>query len=180
MPWFIYRIILFLTLCKYWNKKIPLGLDRDFSAIFLLLIVYHSLCLPNFPLPNIVSCFSHASAYNNTIEHMFGGAGLERVILHVDINNCYASIECLHRPELHGKPVAVGGDPELRHGIILAKNYKAKACGVKTGEALWQARQKCPDLVMIKPNYRLYLRFARLARKIYADYTDQIRAFRAR
>ena len=102
---------------------------------------------------------------------------MERTILHVDINNCYASIECLHHPELCGKPVAVGGDQEQRHGIILAKNYEAKEYGIKTGEALWQAKQKCPRLIIVKPNYALYLRFSRLAREIYADYTDQIEPF---
>ena len=64
-----------------------------------------------------------------------------RTILHSDCNSFYASVECLHRPELRGKPVAVGGDPEQRHGIILAKNQLARGRGVETGEALWQARQ---------------------------------------
>ena len=68
----------------------------------------------------------------------------DRVILHSDINSCYASIELLHHPELRGKPVAVGGDPEARHGIVLTADYVAKKHGVKTGMALWQARQVCP------------------------------------
>lgn len=102
---------------------------------------------------------------------------MERTILHCDMNNFYASVECLYRPELRGKPVAVGGDVEQRHGIILAKNYPAKACGIKTGEAIWQARQKCPGLVILPPNYRRYLRFSRCAREIYTDYTDQIEPF---
>jgi DNA polymerase-4 len=102
---------------------------------------------------------------------------LYRVILHVDLNNFYASVECLHRPELRDKPVAVGGDPTLRHGIILAKNYPAKSYGIKTGEVIWQARKKCPDLIVVPPNYSLYLRFARLAREIYSSYTDQIEPF---
>lgn len=101
----------------------------------------------------------------------------DRVILHSDINNCYASIECLHRPAIRNKPVAVCGDPEARRGIVLAKNYPAKATGIKTGEAIWQAKQKCPDLVVVPPNYLLYLRFSRLAREIYYDYTDQIEPF---
>jgi DNA polymerase-4 len=105
------------------------------------------------------------------------GERMDRVILHADLNNFYASVECLYRPELRGLPVAVGGDPEARHGIILAKNYPAKKFGVKTGEAIWQAKQKCPGLVVLKPNYRLYLRFARMARQIYADYTDLIEPF---
>ena len=102
---------------------------------------------------------------------------MERVILHSDVNNFYASIECLHRPELRDKPVAVGGDVEARHGIILAKNNLAKRYNVRTGEALWQARQKCPNLVVLPPNYPLYLRFSRLAREIYMDYSNQIEPF---
>lgn len=73
---------------------------------------------------------------------------MNRVILHSDMNNCYASIELLHRPELRGKPLAVGGDPEVRHGIVLAKDQLAKKAGVKTGMALWQAKQVCPDIVL--------------------------------
>ena len=102
---------------------------------------------------------------------------MQRTVLHADLNNFYASVECLYRPDLRGKPVAVGGDPEQRHGIILAKNYPAKKYGITTGEAIWQAKQKCPELVVLPPNFRLYLRFARLARQIYADYTDQIEPF---
>ncbi len=101
----------------------------------------------------------------------------QRVILHSDMNNFYASVECVHRPEIRGLPVAVGGDEELRHGIVLAKNYLAKAAGIRTGEALWQARQKCPGLVVLPPNYPLYLRYAKFARQIYADYTAQIEPF---
>ena len=102
---------------------------------------------------------------------------MTRTILHVDLNNFYASVECLYRPELRGKPVAVSGDVENRHGIILAKNQLAKVTGVKTGEAIWQAKGKCPGLVCLPPDYRKYLRFSRLARKIYADYTDKIESF---
>lgn len=70
----------------------------------------------------------------------------DRIILHSDANSFYASVELLHRPELRGKPVAVGGDPENRHGIVLTADYVAKKCGVKTGMALWQARQVCPEI----------------------------------
>ena len=100
-----------------------------------------------------------------------------RTILHSDLNNFYASVECLYRPELRDKPVAVCGDAEARHGIILAKNGPAKALGVKTGDAIWQAKQKCPGLVTVSADFRKYLRFSRLARAIYADYTDQIESF---
>ncbi|MBR2524146.1 MAG: DNA polymerase IV [Clostridiales bacterium] len=100
-----------------------------------------------------------------------------RTILHSDMNNCYASIELLHHPEFRGRPLAVGGDPEARHGIVLAKDQLAKAAGVKTGMALWQARQVCPDIVFVPPRMELYLRFSRLAREIYAEYTDCQEAF---
>ena len=103
--------------------------------------------------------------------------GQGRIILHADMNSFYASVECLHQPALRDKPVAVGGDAEMRHGIILAKNQLAKAFGVKTGEALWQARQKCPDLVIVHPHYDQYMRFSRLAREIYGEYTDRVEPF---
>lgn len=100
-----------------------------------------------------------------------------RTILHVDMNNFYASVECLYRPDLRGKPVAVCGDPSLRHGIVLAKNYPAKATGIVTGQAIWQAKQRCPDLIVLPPNFALYLDFAHMARNIYADYASRIEAF---
>ena len=92
---------------------------------------------------------------------------MDRIILHCDMNNFYASVECMLRPELRDKPVAVCGSVEERHGIVLAKNYKAKAYGVKTAEAIWQAKQKCPNLVIVEPHYEKYLRFSKLAREIY-------------
>lgn len=96
----------------------------------------------------------------------------KRVILHSDINACYAAIEHLHRPELNGKPLAVGGDPEARHGIVLTADYIAKKYGVKTGMALWQAKQVCPELNIVSPRMDLYLRFSRMAHVIYGEYTD--------
>ena len=101
----------------------------------------------------------------------------DRVILHSDMNSCYASIELLYHPELRGKPVAVGGDPEARHGIVLAKDPIAKKAGVQTGMALWQARQVCPDINFVSPRYDIYLRFSRMAHEIYADYTDLQESF---
>ena len=95
-----------------------------------------------------------------------------RVILHSDINCCYAAIEHLHHPELNGKPLAVGGDPESRHGIVLTSDYIAKKYGVKTGMALWQAKQLCPEITFVSPRMDLYLRFSRMAHEIYAEYTD--------
>ena len=100
-----------------------------------------------------------------------------RSVLHIDMNACYASIECLYDPPIRNLPVAVGGDVEARHGIILAKNQIAKRFGVKTGEALWQAKQKCPELHIVPPHFDRYLRFSRMAREIYADYTDLVEPF---
>ena len=102
---------------------------------------------------------------------------MSRVILHSDLNNFYASVELLSHPELVGKPVAVAGDPEARHGIVLAKNYEAKACGVQTGEPLWQARGKCPDITFLPPHYDLYEKYSRAVLNIYYDYTDMIEPF---
>ena len=102
---------------------------------------------------------------------------MKRTILHVDMNNFYASVECSLHPELRGKPIAVGGSAEERHGIILAKNEAAKAKGVKTGEALWQATAKCRDLVIVPPTFEAYMRYSSLARRMYRDYTDQIEPF---
>ena len=101
----------------------------------------------------------------------------DRTILHSDINCCYAAIEHLHHPELAGKPLAVGGDPEARHGIVLTADYIAKKRGVKTGMALWQAKQVCPEINFISPRMDLYLRFSRMAHEIYGEYTDLQEAY---
>lgn len=101
----------------------------------------------------------------------------DRVILHADFNNFYASVECMLNPKLKGHPVAVGGDVEARHGIILAKNMEAKRFGIQTGEALWQAKQKCPNLIIVPPHYEEYIKYSRLARKIYEEYTDLIQPY---
>ncbi|NLB36624.1 MAG: DNA polymerase IV [Clostridiales bacterium] len=100
-----------------------------------------------------------------------------RVILHCDLNNFFASVECLFRKDLAGLPVAVCGSVENRHGIVLAKNEIAKGFGVKTAQAIWQAQLKCPKLVIIPPHYDKYLEFSRRAREIYERYTDMIEPF---
>ena len=101
----------------------------------------------------------------------------ERVILHSDMNCFYASVEMLHHPEFAGMPLAVGGDPEARHGIVLTANYIAKKKGVKTGMALWQAKQVCPEIIFVPPRMDLYLRFSQMAREIYSEYTDKIEPY---
>ena len=102
---------------------------------------------------------------------------MARHILHVDQNCFYASVEMQRHPELRDKPLAVCGSQEERHGIVLTANYLAKPYGVKTGMAIWQARQKCPNLVILPPDMDEYIRFSRMAREIYEDYTDQIEPF---
>ena len=101
----------------------------------------------------------------------------QRTILHADLNNFYASVECMLDPRLKKYPVAVCGREEERHGIVLAKNYAAKAFGVKTGEAIWEAKSKCPGLVIIPPHYGEYMKYSRLVREIYCDYSDQVEAY---
>ncbi len=102
-----------------------------------------------------------------------------RIILHSDLNNFFASVECALNPELRGHPVAVCGSVEDRHGIILAKNNLAKSYGVKTAEAIWQAKSKCPGLVLVKASYENYMKYSHMARKIYSDYTDKVEPFGA-
>ena len=101
----------------------------------------------------------------------------ERIILHSDLNNFYASVECLYHPEYRGKPLAVLGDPEARHGIVLAKNYEAKAFDVKTGDPMWMAQKKCPDIVFVPPHYDLYMKHSKLIREIYSEYTDKVEPY---
>ena len=102
---------------------------------------------------------------------------MERQILHIDCNKFYASVECFLHPELKGKPVAVGGNEESRHGIILTKNEIASKYGLVVGEPLWKARQKCRDLIIVEPNFPVYIEFSKKVRKILEDYTDLIEPF---
>lgn len=102
---------------------------------------------------------------------------MERQILHSDMNNFYASVECMLDPSLRHKPVAVCGSQEERNGIVLAANYEAKAYGIKTGDVIWQAKQKYPDLTIVPPHYEEYMRFSRLAKEIYYRYTHQVESF---
>jgi len=101
----------------------------------------------------------------------------ERVVLHSDLNNCYASIETMLHPELQGKYIAVCGSTEDRHGIVLAKNQLAKRCGVKTGDVIWEAKQKCPQLTIVEPHMDQYLKFSKLVRAIYLRYSPEVEAF---
>ncbi len=102
---------------------------------------------------------------------------MERTVLHSDLNNFFASVECTLDPSLKGHPVAVAGDPTLRHGIVLAKNYEAKHFGVQTGEALWEAKMKCPDIIFVAPHYDKYIEYSEAVRSIYCEYTDRVESY---
>ena len=102
---------------------------------------------------------------------------MSRVILHCDLNSFFASVELLSHPELKELPVAVCGDPASRKGIILAKNEAAKGYGVRTAETIWQARQKCPDLVLLPPHHDRYREYSHLINTIYGQYTDLVEPF---
>ena len=102
---------------------------------------------------------------------------MDRVIFHCDLNCFYASVELLSHPELREVPVAVAGDPASRHGIILAKNEPAKQCGVKTAETIWQAKKKCPNLVLLPAHHKLYREYSKEVNAIYDEYTDLAESF---
>lgn len=101
----------------------------------------------------------------------------ERVIFHCDLNNFFASVSLLFNPTLRSVPVAVCGDKEQRHGIVLAKNEAAKRCGVKTAEAIFEAKAKCPELVILPPMMDKYKEYSEKAHRIYEEYTDMIEPF---
>ena len=98
-------------------------------------------------------------------------------ILHCDLNNFYASVECRDDPSLIGKPVAVCGSQEARAGIVLAKNYEARAFGIKTGDKIFEARQKCPDIVIVPPHMEKYSAISKQVRAIYRRWTDLVEPF---
>ncbi len=102
---------------------------------------------------------------------------MDRVILHCDMNGFFASVELLSHPELANVPMAVCGNPENRHGIILAKNELAKKAGVVTAQTLWQARKKCPELQVVPPHHDKYRHYSRLINEIYGRFTDMVEPF---
>lgn len=102
---------------------------------------------------------------------------MDRIILHCDLNCFYASVELLSHPDLRDFPTAVCGDPTSRHGIILAKNEPAKRFGVQTAETIWQAKKKCPDLVLLPPHHDLYREYSKKVNIIYDQYTDLVEPF---
>ena len=103
----------------------------------------------------------------------------ERTIYHIDCNSFYASVECLDHPEWKQVPMAVAGDPQNRSGIILAKNELARRYDVKTTETIYQARRKCPDLLLVPPRMQRYMQMSRQIKRLFLDYTDQVESFGA-
>lgn len=100
-----------------------------------------------------------------------------RDILHCDLNNFYASVECLENPCLKNSPVAVCGDEKDRKGIVLAKNYIAKSFGIKTGLTIFQAKQLCPNIVIKTANFPLYIKYSKIVKSIYLEYTNLVESF---
>lgn len=104
---------------------------------------------------------------------------MDKIILHCDANNFFASVECILNPALKDFPIAVAGDAEKKHGVILAKNYKAREYGVKTGDVIWQAKQKCPGLQVVKPHFAEYTKYSKLMFSLYEKYTCFVEPFGA-
>ncbi|MCK9575100.1 MAG: DNA polymerase IV [Clostridia bacterium] len=102
---------------------------------------------------------------------------MEKVILHCDMNNFYASVECILNPSIKNYPLAVCGNPRHRHGIVLAKNMTAKKLGIQTGEVIWQAKQKCPNLICVAPHHEVYEQYSKKAKEIYSRYTNFVEGF---
>ena len=100
-----------------------------------------------------------------------------RVILHIDLNCFYASVEMVLNPALKGRAVAVCGSREDRHGIVLAKSELAKAAGVKTGMITSEAERLCPGLIVVPPNFQMYHKFSKLAKEIYLRYSDRVEPY---
>ncbi|MCR5328193.1 MAG: DNA polymerase IV [Saccharofermentans sp.] len=102
---------------------------------------------------------------------------MKRIIFHIDQNCYFASVEMISRPELRSVPMAVAGDAKVRHGIILAKNEPAKKYGIKTAEAIWQAKAKCPELVLVDAHHKKYEFYSKKLREMYSEYTDKVEPF---
>ncbi len=102
---------------------------------------------------------------------------MDKIIIHSDLNNFYASVECLLNPAYQNLPLAVAGNPEARHGVVLAKNAIAKTAGVKTGDVIWEAEQKCPGLIVVPPHFSLYEKYSKMVFDIYTRFTPQVEAF---
>lgn len=101
----------------------------------------------------------------------------DRTILHCDCNSFFASVELLKYSHLKQVPVAVCGHPQDKRGVILAKNEPAKAMGVQTGEAIYMALKKCPQLTLLASHHHEYTEFSKKLNVIYESYTSQVEPF---
>ncbi len=119
----------------------------------------------------------YKNLYLKSLNFIKNKGGNMRTILHSDLNNFYASVEALKHPEFKDKPLVVCGSVEDRHGIVLAKNQLAKQFDIKTGDVLWQAKQKCKDLVCVLADHSSYEIMSKKVRKIYERFTDNIEPF---
>lgn len=106
-----------------------------------------------------------------------------RIIFHIDANSAYLSWEAVHRlqhgdpQDLRSVPSVVGGDPETRHGIVLTKSIPAKKFNIQTGETLWEALGKCPGLIIVPPNYSLYMQCSKAFGDILREYSPLIEQY---
>ena len=101
----------------------------------------------------------------------------ERIILHIDANNFYASCECARNPQLAGFPLVVCGNPQKRKGIVLAKSYEAKRYGIQTGDTVYAAQKKCPNVILIQPDFSIYSYYSKQLFSLYTRYTDRVESF---
>lgn len=125
---------------------------------------------------------NNSNLFIDLLEHMFyninGDNMKQRIIFHSDLNNFYASVECLYNPSIRNKAVVVVGDQEKRHGIVLAKNYIAKAYNIKTGDTIGEATRKCgEELVCVKASFERYYYVSKIIKKMYLEYTDKVESF---
>ena len=108
---------------------------------------------------------------------------MEKQILHIDVNNAFLSwtaVEMLkqgYNIDIREIPAIIGGDESKRSGIVLAKSMKAKECGIKTAETIYQARIKCPGLKIFPANYKIYRKYSDSLYNLLLQYTDKIERF---
>ena len=133
--------------------------------------------LSSYPAKTVLTPSDFERPYPRTSYADGCGPNAGRIVLHADLNNFFASVECLDHPSYAARPMAVCGDPEKRHGIILAKNELAKRYGIITGEPIFRAKRKCPNLLTVPAHYDRYLFFSRGVREIYRRYTDRVEPF---
>lgn len=133
----------------------------------------------NFPCVRLKNLPLRPVARLTSVDALLYNGGVDRLILHCDLNNFYASVECLRHPEWKTVPLAVSGNPEKRHGVVLAKNELAKKFGVKTGDVIWEAKQKAPGLVLVPPHFDDYMRISKQVFTIYTHYTPFVEPFGA-